>query len=155
MPGKSSDGRGLRLIAVFKLLKGFGLVALGIGALKLFHKDVAAVIEHWINMFQVDPHNHFINKLLEKLPELDDRRLKVLSAGTFIYAAIFFTEGIGLWFRKRWAEYFTIITTSSLLPIVIYELVKHTSLGKWFALLINLAVVAYLVRELRRTRNAH
>ena len=59
MPGKPSDGRGLRLIAVFKLLKGFGLVALGIGALKLFHKDVAAVIEHWINMFQVDPHNHF------------------------------------------------------------------------------------------------
>lgn len=155
MPGKPSPSRGLRLIAVFKLLKGFALLALGIGALKLLHKDVAAVIEHWINMFQVDPHNHFINKILEKLPELDDHRLKVLSAGTFIYAAIFFTEGIGLWFRKRWAEYFTIITTSSLLPIEIYELVKHASLGKWLALLINLAVVAYLVRELRRTRAAH
>ena len=75
--------------------------------------------------------------------------------GTFIYAAIFFTEGTGLWFRKRWAEYFTIITTSSLLPIEIYELVRHATLGKWFALLINLAVVAYLVRELRRTRSAH
>jgi uncharacterized membrane protein (DUF2068 family) len=155
MPGKPSHSRGLRLIAVFKLLKGFALLALGIGALKLLHKDVAAVVEHWINLFQVDPHNHFINKLLEKLPELDDRRLKVLSAGTFIYAAIFFTEGIGLWFRKRWAEYFTIITTSSLLPIEIYELVKHASWGKWFALLINLAVVAYLVRELRRTKAAH
>ena len=155
MPGKPSHSRGLRLIAVFKLLKGFALLALGIGALKLLHKDVAAVIEHWINMFQVDPHNHYINKLLEKLPELDDRRLKILSAGTFIYAAIFFTEGTGLWFRKRWAEYFTIITTSSLLPIEIYELVKHASLGKWFALLINLAVVAYLVREVRRTKNAH
>jgi uncharacterized membrane protein (DUF2068 family) len=155
MPGKPSHSRGLRLIAVFKLLKGFALLALGIGALKLLHKDVAAIIEHWINMFQVDPHNHYINKLLEKLPELDDRRLKILSAGTFIYAAIFFTEGTGLWFRKRWAEYFTIITTSSLLPIEIYELVKHGSLGKWYALLINLAVVAYLVREVRRTRNAH
>jgi uncharacterized membrane protein (DUF2068 family) len=155
MPGKPSHSRGLRLIAVFKLLKGFALLALGIGALKLLHKDVAAIVEHWINMFQVDPHNHFINKLLEKLPELDDHRLKVLSAGTFIYAAIFFTEGTGLWFRKRWAEYFTVITTSSLLPIEIYELVKHASLGKWLALLINLAVVAYLVRELRRTRSAH
>jgi len=151
MTGKPSRGRGLQLIAAFKLLKGFALLAVGIGALKLVHKDVAALVEHWINVFQVDPHNHFIDKLLEKLAVLDDRRLKELSVGTFLYAAIFFTEGIGLALLKRWAEYFTIITTASLLPIEIYELVKRASLGRGFALLINLAVVAYLVRELRRT----
>ena len=89
---------------------------------------------------------------MEKLSILDDRRLKELSVGTFIYAAIFFTEGIGLALRKRWAEYFTIITTSSLLPLEVYEIAKHVSAGKVFALLINLLVVAYLVRELRRTR---
>ncbi len=152
MPGKTSRSRGLQLIAAFKLLKGFALLALGIGALKLVHKDVAALVEHWINVFQVDPHNHFIDKLLEKLAVLDDRRLKELSVGTFIYAAIFFTEGIGLVLRKRWAEYFTIIVTSSLLPLEVYALAKHASVGEVFALLINLAVVAYLVRELRRTR---
>lgn len=155
MTAKPSRGRGLQLIAAFKLLKGFALLAVGIGALKLLHKDLAAVVEHWINVFQVDPHNHFIHKLLEKLAILDDRRLKELSVGTFLYAAIFFIEGVGLALRKRWAEYFTIITTSSLLPIEIYELVKHASLGKGFALLINLGVVAYLVRELRRTRVPH
>lgn len=152
MPQKSSEARGLLLIAGFKLLKACALLALGIGALKLLHKDVAAEIEHWIGVFQVDPHNHFIHLLLEKLSILDDRRLRELSLGTFIYSGIFFTEGIGLALRKRWAEYFTIITTSSLLPIEIYELIRHASIGKGFALLINLAVVAYLVRELRRTR---
>jgi uncharacterized membrane protein (DUF2068 family) len=155
MAGKPSKGRGLLLIAAFKLLKGCVLLAVGIGALKLLHKDVAVLIEHWISAFQVDPHNHFIHKLLEKVSSLDDRRLRELSVGTFIYAGIFFTEGIGLALRKRWAEYFTIITTSSLLPIEIYELVRHASIGKGFALLINLAVVAYLVRELRRTRGLH
>jgi uncharacterized membrane protein (DUF2068 family) len=70
--------------------------------------------------------------------------------GTFIYSAVFFTEGIGLALRKRWAEYFTIITTSSLLPLEVYELAKHASIGKGFALVINLAVVFYLVLELRR-----
>jgi uncharacterized membrane protein (DUF2068 family) len=157
MPGrasaKPSRGRGLRLIAAFKLLKGFALLAVGFGTLKLLHKDVAAVVEHWINVFQVDPHNHYIHLLLGKLSILDDRRLRELSVGTLLYSAIFFTEGIGLALRKRWAEYFTIITTSSLLPIEIYELVKHASLGKGFALLINLVVVVYLVRELRRTRD--
>ena len=152
MPGKPSRRRGLQLIAAFKLLKGFALLAVGIGAMKLLHKDVAALVEHWIGVFQVDPHNHYIHLLIEKVSKVDDRRLRQLSAGTFIYAAIFFTEGIGLALRKRWAEYFTIITTASLLPIEIYELVKHANLGKCFALLINLAVVAYLARELRRTR---
>lgn len=152
MPEANSHARGLRLIAAFKLLKGFALLALGIGALKFLHKDVAAIVEHWINVFQVDPHNHYIHGLLEKLSMLDARRLKELSVGTFIYSAIFFTEGIGLAVGKRWAEYFTVITTSSLLPLEIYELVKHVSVARIFALLINLAVVVYLLVELRRTK---
>jgi uncharacterized membrane protein (DUF2068 family) len=145
-----AHGRGLRLIAVFKLLKGFALLALGIGALKLLHKDVEAIAVHWINVFQVDPHSYYMNLLLAKLSILDDRRLKELSVGTFIYSAIFLTEGTGLALGKRWAEYLTIISTASLLPVEIYELGRHASIGKVVALLINLAVVAYLAFELRR-----
>lgn len=150
MTGKSAHGRGLQVIAAFKLLKALALIAVGVGAVRLLHKDLAAMAEHWINMFQVDPHNHFINLLLAKLSILDDRRLKELSIGTFIYAAIFLVEGAGLALQKRWAEYFTIITTSSLLPIELYELVRRVSLGRCLALVINLAVVAYLIFELRR-----
>ena len=145
-----THGRGLPVIAAFKLLKACSLITLGIGALKLLHKDVAAVVEHWINVFRVDPRNHFIDLLLTKLSNLDDRRLKELSVGTFIYAGVFLVEGLGLALQKRWAEYFTVITTSSLLPIEIYELLKRVSIGRSLALAINLGVVAYLLFELRR-----
>jgi len=144
MAKRRSHGRGLRLIAAFKLLKGLALLALGIGALKLLHKDVAAVVEHWINIFQVDPHSRYIQLLLAKLSIVDDRRLKELSVGTFL------AEGVGLALGKRWAEYLTIVTTASLLPLEVYELVKHFGIGKGVALVINLAVVAYLILELRR-----
>ena len=150
MTGKRDCGRGLRVIAVFKLLKAAALIAVGVGALGLLHRDVAAIAERWINVFQVDPHNHFIDLLLTKLSNVDDHRLKQLSAGTFIYAGIFVVEGLGLALEKRWAEYFTIITTSSLLPIEIYELARHVSFGRGLALVVNLAVVAYLIFELRR-----
>lgn len=150
MASGKSHSRGLLLIAAFKLLKGFVLLAVAIGALKLLHKDVAAVVEHWINAFRVDPHNHYMHWLLAKLSIVDDRRLKELSLGTFIYSAIFLTEGTGLAFRKRWAEYFTIITTGSFLPLEVYELIKHATIAKGVALIINVAVVVYLVRELRR-----
>jgi uncharacterized membrane protein (DUF2068 family) len=150
MPGKAAHGKGLWVIAAFKLLKAFALIAVGVGALKLLHKDVGALVEHWVNVFRGDPHNHYIDLLLEKLANLDDRRLKELSVGTFVYAAIFLVEGVGLALRKRWAEYFTIITTASLLPIEIYELTRRVNIGRSLALVVNLAVVAYLIYELRR-----
>jgi uncharacterized membrane protein (DUF2068 family) len=150
MTKQGAHGRGLRLIATFKLLKGLALLALGIGALNLLHKDVEAIVVHWINIFQVDPNGHYVRLLLAKLSILDDRRLKELSVGTFIYSAVFLTEGVGLALGKRWAEYLTIATTASLLPLEIYELAKHASIGKVLALVINLAVVVYLVLELRR-----
>jgi uncharacterized membrane protein (DUF2068 family) len=152
MPAKAKGSRGLLLIAAFKLIKGLALLALGIGALKMLHKDVAAEIAQWIDVLRVDPHNHYIQKLLEKLGMVDDRKLKALSIGTFFYSSLFLTEGIGLAVRKRWAEYLTIISTASLLPIEIYELVKRASAPRIVALLANIAIVVYLVIEVRRTR---
>jgi uncharacterized membrane protein (DUF2068 family) len=143
------------LIAAFKLLKGLALLALGIGALKLLHKDVAAEIAQWIDVLRVDPHNHYIQLLLDKLGMVDDRKLKALSVGTFFYSALFLTEGIGLALRKRWAEYLTIISTASLLPLEIYEIVKRASVPRIVVLIANIAIVVYLVIEVRRTRNAH
>src|SRR5580698_11422755 len=150
MPCTKTLSRGLMLIAAFKLLKGIALIAVGIGALHLLHKDVATVVDHWINAFRVDPHNRFIHWLLAKVPLVDDKKLKELSVGTFIYAAVFLTEGVGLALHKRWAEYFTIITTASFLPPEVYEIIHHLTAAKIVALVINIAVVIYLVRELRR-----
>jgi uncharacterized membrane protein (DUF2068 family) len=138
------------LIAIFKLLKGFALLAVGIGALRLLHKDVAAIADHWINAFRGDPHNRYLHWLLAKLPMVDDRKLKELSVGTFVYSAIFLTEGTGLALGKRWAEYFTIVTTASFLPLELYEIFRHATIARGVALVVNVAVVLYLVRELRR-----
>src|SRR5437879_13894263 len=101
MAKRRSHGRGLRLIAAFKLLKGLALLALGIGALKLLHKDVDDVVEHWINIFQVDPHSRYIQLLLAKLSLVDERRLKQLSIGTFFYSVIYMTADVGFVLDSR------------------------------------------------------
>ena len=142
--------RGLLLIAAFKLLKGLALLAVGIGAHTLIDKDLAAVVEHWVNVLRVDPNNHYLHALLERFTDLSPQRLKAVSFGTFFYAALLLTEGVGLALGKRWAEYFTIIATSSLIPLEIYEIFRHANITKVVLLLINVAVVWYLVLELRR-----
>src|SRR5712691_1661855 len=152
MPRSGSHSRGLRLIAAFKLFKGLALLAVGIGALKLVHKDVATETARWVDLFRVDPDNRYIHRLLERFSTLEARKLKELSVGTFFYSALLLTEGIGLWLGKRWAEYFTIIATSSFIPLEVYELAKRVSLAKVSILLINIAVVLYLVIEVRRNR---
>ena len=55
---------------------------------------------------------------------------------------------------KRWAEWFTIVITSSLIPVEIYELVRHPTVTKLLVLIINIAVVIYLLYRIRRDEQA-
>ena len=139
----------LILIGVFKLLKAVLLIAIGIGAVKFLHKDVAATVTHWTELLRVDPDNRFVHGMLERIFRVTPKQLKVLSWGTFLYAGLFATEGIGLLLRKRWAEYFTIITTSGLIPLEVYELSRHFTVAKLVVAFINLLIIWYLVARVR------
>ena len=139
----------LLLIGLFKLFKALLLIAIGIGAIRLLHKDVAAAVNHWTQVLHVDPENHYIHRILVRLLRVTPRQLKELSAGTFLYAGLFATEGIGLLLHKRWAEYFTIITTGLFIPLEVYELVRHFTVAKMAVLVINVLIVAYLVNRVR------
>src|SRR5215813_6434493 len=115
----------LVLIGTFKLCKAILLVTLGVGLIKILHKDVAGTVMHWTQALRVDPDNRFVHGLLVKAFRVTPKQLKELSAGTFLYAGLFATEGLGLLLQKRWAEYFTIITTGGLIPLEIFELTRR------------------------------
>ena len=51
----------------------------------------------------------------------------------------------GLWYQYRWAEYLTFLVTASLLPLEGYELAQRLSVLKIITIVINLAVVGYLL----------
>ena len=149
---RAKGRKGIWLIVAFKLFKGAILLAVGTGALSLLHEDVAAQVSHWVEAFRVDPQNHFIHAFIRKLWAVDDKKLVEFSAGTFFYAAIVLTEGIGLALHKKWAEYFTIFVTASLIPLEIYELVHKFSFMKIVVIAINVAVVVYLAFGLREPK---
>jgi uncharacterized membrane protein (DUF2068 family) len=149
---KTSHSRLLRLIALFKLVKAALLIAVGVGALNLLHKDVAGAVEQWVELLRLDPNNHYIDFALEKASNLTPDKIKQLGLGSMIYAGLFLTEGIGLGLEKRWAEWLTVIITSSLIPIEIYEIYRHPTAIKIAVLLINIAIVAYLLYRIRGKR---
>lgn len=151
--GAKERGTGvLILIALFKLVKALMLIAVGIGALRLLHKDVGSVVEHWVEVLRVDPDNHYVHSLMVKLFRVTPKQLEAVSVGTFFYAALLLTEGVGLLLRKHWAEYFTVITTALLIPLEVFEMVKHLTAMKAVVLLINVAIVVYLIQRIRSRR---
>ncbi len=68
--------------------------------------------------------------------------LGLIAAG---YALLEGVEAVGLWYRKRWAEYLTFIATTLLLIPEVYELTGRITVFKILALVINLLIVAYLL----------
>jgi uncharacterized membrane protein (DUF2068 family) len=151
---KSSDTRLIRLIAVFKMLKAVLLIAVGVGAFKLVHTDITGFLTEWVARLGLDPGGRHVGRAILKAATLTPDKIKELGVGSFLYAALFLTEGIGLWLVKRWAEWFSVIITSSLVPFEIYEIHGHPTVLKVLALLINLAVVGYLLYRLRREPSA-
>jgi uncharacterized membrane protein (DUF2068 family) len=150
---KSSDDRLIRVIAVFKFVKAALLIALGIGAFKLLHKDIAGIFEHWIEALKLDPGERFLDLALAKASSVRPEQIKKIGLGSFVYAGLFLAEGTGLWLRKLWGEWLTVIITSSLVPVEIYEIHRHFSAMKVGVLVINLAIVVYLILRIRRRQS--
>ena len=148
---KSSNNAIIRLIAAFKLFKAILLIAVGVGALKLLHQDAAGALDRWAAMLGFDPGNRYVDSALQKLVNLSPNKIKGLGVGSFVYAGLFLIEGVGLWMVRGWAEWFTIIVTSSLVPVEIYEIHRHPSPVKILVLIINLAVVGYLAYRIRNS----
>ena len=139
----------LFLIGLFKLFKALLLIAVGIGAVKFLHKDLASSAMHWVQVLRVDPDNRYVHGILVRIFRVTPKQLRELSVGTFLYAGLFLIEGTGLLLRKHWAEYFTIITTALFIPLEIYELARHFTLVKLVVTVINVLIVWYLVARVR------
>ena len=147
--------RGVRVIAIFKLVKGLLLLAFASGALALLQSGypIAGMIVDWVETMRFDPDNKHVQSFLETVLHLSDRQVKTLDGATFLYAGLFLTEGVGLWLEKTWAHNLTILVTTSFIPLEIFELAKKFSAAKLVTIGLNVVVVIYLLirRKKRKT----
>ena len=150
--GRAVHDRGLLLIGLFKLGKAILFFALGVGAIHLLHKDIGDEVMRLATALKFDPESKFVTLLLDKADLIDAHRLKQIGLATFAYSALALTEGVGLMLEKVWAEYLTLCLTVSFLPWELYELARQPNWFRLSLLLINLAVLGYLVWLLRRKR---
>jgi uncharacterized membrane protein (DUF2068 family) len=142
----------LRIIAIFKLAKASLFFCAGLGILHYLNKDVETRLHHLMDSLHVDSHNHILQWCLQQAGLLTKDKKEALSAIAFLYSALFATEGIGLYLRKRWGEYFVVIMTGSLLPLEAYEIWHRVTLAKILLTTGNLLILGYLIYVIRRKR---
>jgi uncharacterized membrane protein (DUF2068 family) len=148
--GRAHRDRILAAIALFKFVKATFLVAAGLGALELLNPEAAAHARHWVMALTWHLHPRAAFAVQERLARLTNTRLELFGILALCWAALFTVEGFGLWKARRWAEWLTVIATSSFLPFECYELIRHATWPRLLLIVANLLVVGYLLWKLRR-----
>jgi uncharacterized membrane protein (DUF2068 family) len=82
---------------------------------------------------------------LERLVTLNVTTLRLIGAAAAAYALLEGAEAVGLWYQRRWAEYLTFVATAAFLPFEIYELTRTVTVLKVLALVVNIAILVYLL----------
>jgi uncharacterized membrane protein (DUF2068 family) len=138
--------RWLILIAAFKMAQALLFIAIGVGALRLLHKDIGDLLARLADHLRFNPESRFVNFILEKAPLIDDHMLRRIGAVVFIYAGLDLIEGTGLYLEKTWAEYLTLAITGSFLPWEIFEVLRRVTWIRSGLLVVNALVFIYLLK---------
>lgn len=146
---------GLEAIIAYKLVKAVAEALLGAVAIYLVIRGPEAgaatlaesILEHAGAGWALRVATFVVKIGTRKHVEL----LAVVSLADAVLSAV---EGLALRAGRWWAPWLVVVATGSLLPWELLEIVAHPRWTRLALLVINLAVVAYLMRRVLRERSA-
>ena len=144
--------KALRPIAVFEAFKGAIVLIAGFGLLSFLDRDNEVYAERIIRVLHLNPAGHYPQIFIAAMARLEDSHLWALAGFAAVYAGIRFAEAYGLWHARRWAEWLAALSGAVYVPVEIYELWHRVTWLRVTALVINVAVVAYMAWLLTENR---
>jgi uncharacterized membrane protein (DUF2068 family) len=143
----------LRLIAIdralhFVLLGGLAAAVFVFAANKdLLHRDFVRIVTDLQGGVGGPVHSTTgsVEHELTRLFAISTRNLEITGVVLSAYALLEGVEAVGLWLGLRWAEYLTFVATTVLVPFEVYEIVRRPTALKAITLVVNLAIVVYLI----------
>ncbi|MBV9311104.1 MAG: DUF2127 domain-containing protein [Solirubrobacterales bacterium] len=142
----------VRLIALERSVRAILLV--GVGAILLTHlkADWGRAITDVARALGLDSRHNAISHLVNRVGSLSLTRRVEYGAIAAGYGLLEAVEAYGLWRRRPWGEYLTIVSTALLLIPEVDELIKRPTVLKAAGFVVNVAVVIYLIFRVRRRR---
>jgi uncharacterized membrane protein (DUF2068 family) len=153
-----AEAIGMRLIALNKgshalafslLAVGLTLTRTNLFRLQEFAQRVIDFVQAPLNDAGQQHSQNWLGRQLEHILNLKSGTITILLSLAVLYAAVEWTEAVGLWKEKRWAEYLTVIATAGFLPLEIHEIINKVTFLRIFALIVNVALLAWLLYNKR------
>lgn len=142
--------RGLHVVALFEGTKGLLVLLAGFELLSFIHKDLHEAALRLVEYVHLNPASHYPRIFLDLTERINDTRLWSMAIAAAMYSIVRMVEAVGLWLRKRWAEWFAVLTGGMYIPVEIYEVARSATWPRVTVLAVNLGVVSYLLFVLIR-----
>ena len=145
--------RYLKLIALFKIGKGLLLLVLGVSILFLNSRAVwMDNLSDWVADEILLEHSKVVRYLLNRLQDIlaGGGVLHATALLSLFYSAVLFTEGIGVYLQKRWAEFLMVFATAAFIPLELRHIFHRPSITAGIILAANCFIVWFLYRVLKR-----
>lgn len=151
--------RAIRAVAYLEALKGALVLVAATGLLSLMHRGLLNVAAALIEHAHLNPAAKYPQIFLDAAANLQDARLTLLAAGAAAYSGVRFVEAYGLFLERAWAEVLGAASGAIYVPFEILSLAKKPTWHGGGLLVLNVVVVAVMIRALwqrraQRTANA-
>jgi uncharacterized membrane protein (DUF2068 family) len=114
-----------------------------------YAKDAADRLDGVANNTGPHTSHDVLSRELHRLANLNRTTVTTLAVTAAAYAVIEGVEAVGLWLERRWAEYLTVVATAGFLPFEIRELLDRVTILRVVALVVNLAILIWLLYSKR------
>jgi uncharacterized membrane protein (DUF2068 family) len=145
----------LQTVATLEFLKGIFVTLMGICALLLVHKDAWLYAESLLAVFHISTDRRIAQMFLDLADKVTDSSLWAAARLAFAYSILRFVEAYGLWRCRTWAEWVAAVSGTLLVPLEVRELFRRVTLLRCGVLIVNLAVVLYMVHLILANRREH
>jgi len=147
---KEHRDRLLPWIAAERSFRAIVLVAVGLVLITHPHTDWGRTVSNAARSLGLNPSTNGIERIVATIHAISPRKYTFFGLVAIGYGVLEGVEGYGLWRRRPWAELLTVVATSLLFIPEAWEILKRPTVLKVGALAVNIAVVVYLIRRLRR-----
>ena len=137
-------------IAAERTFRAVVLLGVGIALVSHPHANWASDVSRLAQHLGLDPKDNWVQRVMNDVRKIHTHQDLVFGAAAIAYGMLEGAEAYGLFTRRRWGEWLTVVATSLLFIPEIWELTKSASVLKVGAVVLNVAVVVYLLWRLRR-----
>jgi uncharacterized membrane protein (DUF2068 family) len=137
-------------IIAFKLVRGVLLFLWAMKAYALVGEELRPHFDEAVRRLKLDPETEFFDRLGDHIDAITPVNVRWAATGALLYGVLSLGEGLGLMLRARWAGFLVIAESGFFVPVETYALIKDPSVTIVAILVLNVAIVSYLLKNRKR-----